>query len=84
MDIDKLVDIVIKYNNTYAKKFKIEPLNVKSYKFDFNKGNNKGNPNFEIDHHVRVLKYKNIIAKGYVPNWSDNIFVTKKVKNITP
>ena len=29
---------------------------------------------------VRILKYKNIFAKGYVPNWSEEVFVIKKVK----
>ena len=31
-----------------------------------------------------VSKQKNIFAKGYVPNWSEDIFVIKKVKNIVP
>ena len=31
-----------------------------------------------------VSKHKNIFAKGYVPNWSEDIFVIKKVKNIVP
>ena len=28
-----------------------------------------------------MSKYKNIFAKGYVPNWSEKVFVIKKVKN---
>ena len=31
-----------------------------------------------------VSKQKNIFAKGYVPNWSEDIFLIKKVKNIVP
>ena len=31
-----------------------------------------------------VSKLNNIFAKGYVPNWSEDIFVIKKVKNIVP
>ena len=31
-----------------------------------------------------VNKYKNIFAKGYMPNWSEEIFVIKKIKNIVP
>ena len=27
---------------------------------------------------VRIPKYKNIFAKGYTPNWSEEIFVIKK------
>ena len=39
---------------------------------------------FEIGDNVRILKYKNIFAKGYVPNWSEEDFVIKKVKNTVP
>ena len=34
--------------------------------------------------HVRISKCKNIFAKGYTPNWSEEIFVIKKVKNTVP
>ena len=30
---------------------------------------------------ILLLKYKNILAKGYTPNWSEKSFVIKKVKN---
>ena len=33
---------------------------------------------------VRIPKYKNIFAKVYTPNWSEEVFVVKKVKNIVP
>ena len=26
-----------------------------------------------------ILKYKNIFAKGYTPNWSEEVFVIKKI-----
>ena len=48
-----------------------------------NKYNNiyhKG-PKFEIDDHVRISKYKNIFAKSYNPNWSEEVFVINEVKN---
>ena len=38
--------------------------------------NNK-NPKFKIDDIVRLLKYKNIFGKGYPPNCSEKVFVTK-------
>ena len=34
--------------------------------------------------HVRTSKYKNIFAKGYVPNWSEEVFVVSKIKNTVP
>ena len=27
-----------------------------------------------------MSKYKNIFAKGYVPNWSEEVFMIKKLK----
>ena len=34
--------------------------------------------------HVRISKYKNVFGKGYMPNWSEEIFVIKKIKNTVP
>ena len=36
---------------------------------------------FKIGDTVRISKYKSISAKGYVPNWSEEVFVIKTVKN---
>ena len=47
---------------------------------DFNKENNEEGPKFN----VRMSKYKNIFVKGYIPNWSELVFVIKKVKNTVP
>ena len=36
---------------------------------------------------VMILEHQNIkifFEKGYVPNWSEKVFVTKQVKNIFP
>ena len=45
--------------------------------------NNK-NQEFTIGDNVRISKYKNIFAKGYTPNWSEEVFLTKKFKNTIP
>ena len=80
--IDKLDDVVNKYNNAYHGTIKIEPVDVDpSMYIDFNKENKKEGPKFKVGDHVRILKYKNIFTKGYVPNWSEELFVIKKVKN---
>ena len=34
--------------------------------------------------HVRISKYKNIFAKGYTPNWSEEILVIKEDENTVP
>ena len=68
--IDKLDDIVNKYNNTYHRTIKMKPVDVKpSIYIDFNKENSKEGPKFKVGDHVRISKYKNVYAKGYVPNW---------------
>ena len=42
------------------------------------------NPKFKVGNHVRISKYKNIFAKGYSPNWSEEVFVINKIKNTVP
>ena len=45
---------------------------------DFNKENNTESPKFKIGDNIRVSKYKNIFAKGYVLNWFEEAFVIRK------
>ena len=53
--VDKLADIVNKYNNTYHSTLKMKPADVKSITYiDFNKENNKEDPKFKIGNHVRI------------------------------
>ena len=79
---DILDDIVNKYNNAIHRTIKMKPIDVIDNSFaEYNEESNKRNPKFKVDNHVRISKYKNIFAKGYVPNWSEEIFVIKKVKN---
>ena len=82
--IDKLDDIVNKYNNTYST-IKMKPVDVKSNTYiDFSKEVNDKNPKSKIVDNVRISKYKNVFTKGYNPNWSEEVFVIKKVKNTVP
>ena len=83
--LDQLDDIVNKYNNTYHRTIKIKPADVKpSMYIEFNKENYKEGPKFKVGNHIRISKYKNIFAKGYVPNWSEEVFLIKKIKNTVP
>ena len=80
MYIDKLDDIVNKYNNTYQSIIKVKPVDVKSSTFtNFNKENKKEDPKFKVGDHVRISKYKNNFAKSYVPNCSEEVFVIRKL-----
>ena len=85
--INKLDDIVNEYNNIYHRTIKMKPVDVKdntyidsmelhSAELHFNK-----DPKFKVGDNVRISKYKSIFSKGYTPNWSDKLFVIKKVKN---
>ena len=83
--IDKLDDIVTEYNNTYQRTIKMKPIDVKDNIFvNIGKEVNDKDPNFLLGDHVRTSKYKNIFAKGSTPNWSEEIFVIKKVKHTVP
>ena len=63
--------MVNKYNNTCHSKIKMKPADVKPSTYtDFSKEINDEDPKFKIGDIVRISKYKNIFAKGYVPNWS--------------
>ena len=85
MYIDKLDGIVNKYNNIYHRTFKMKPVDFKPAKFIvFNEENNMKGPKFKVGDDVRILKYKNIFAKGFVPNWPEETFVIKKTKNTVP
>ena len=82
MYIDKLDDIVDKYNNAYHTTIKMKPIDVKYNTYiNTNKETNDKDPKFKVGARVRISKYKSIFAKGYTPNWSEEVFVIKKVKN---
>ena len=83
--IDKLDDTVDEYNNTYHTTIKMKPIDVKDNTYiNTSKEINNKDPKFKVGDHVRISKYKNIFAKGYMPNWSEEVFVIKKVKNTIP
>ena len=78
-------DIVNEYNNTYHRKIKMNPVDTKDNTYiDFKKEVNYKDAKFKVSHHVRISKFKNIFAKGYTPNWSEEVFLIKKVKNTVP
>ena len=82
---DVLENIVDKYNNTYHSTIKMKPTDVKDNNFTkYIEESNKKDPKFKIGDHVRISKFKNIFAKGYTPDWSEEIFVVKKIKNTVP
>ena len=72
---DVLDDIVDKYNNTVHKTIKMKPIDVTDDSYaEYNEDFNKKDPKFKVGDRVRISKYKNIFAKGYTPNWSEQVF----------
>ena len=77
--------IVGEYNNTYHKTIKMKSIDVKSDSFaEYNEESNEKDPKFKVGGHFRISKYKNIFAKGYVPNCSEETFVINRIKNTVP
>ena len=63
----------------------MKPIDVKSSAYiDSSKEINEEDPKFKISDIVRISKYKKIFAKGYIPNFSEEVFVIKEVKNTVP
>ena len=72
--IDKLDDIINEYNNTYHMTIKIKPVEVKDNTYiDSSKKINDKDSNCKVGDHVKISKFKNIFAKGYTPNWSEEV-----------
>ena len=85
VSIDKLGDIVNKYNNIYHSTIKMKAVHVNSNTYvESSKEINNKNPKFIVGDDPAISKYENIFAKGYTPNWSEEIFVIKKDKNTVP
>ena len=76
--IDKLDDKVDEYNNTYHRTIKVKPVDVEDNTYIDSKNEvNDKDPKFKVGD-------KNIFSKGYVPNWSEEVFVVSKVKDTVP
>ena len=77
---DALEDIVNKYKNTVHRTIKIKPIDVTNNSFvKYNEESNKKYPKFKVGDHVRISKFKNIFAKRYTPNWSEEVFIVVKL-----
>ena len=71
--------------NAVHRTIKMKPIDVTSDSYaECNEDFNKKDPKFKVGNHVRISKYKNIFAKGYAPNWSEEVFVINKIKNTVP
>ena len=84
-NVYRMDDIINEYNNTYHRTIKMKPIEVKDNTYiDSSKEVNDKDPKFKVGDYVRISKYKNIFAKGYMPNWSEEVFIISKIKNTVP
>ena len=63
----------------------MKPIDVEDNSFaESNEESNEKHPKFKVGDHVRISKFKNVFVKGYAPNWSEEIFIIKQIKNTVP
>ena len=80
--IDKLDDIVNKYNNTYHDTIKMKPVDVKSNTYiDSSNEINDKNSNLKL---VIMFEYQNLKTFLQEAMFQIGVFVTKKIKNTVP
>ena len=79
---DVLDDIVSKYNNTVHIKIKMKAIDVTSDSYaEYNEDFIEKDPKFKVGDRVRISKYKHIFTKVYAQNWSEEVFVVRKINN---
>lgn len=83
--IDKLQDIIKNYNDTKHRTIKMKPKDVKKdseqHLLDtvYSNMNMMGEHKYNIGDIVRISKYKHVFEKGYLPNWTTELFEIVKV-----
>ena len=79
---DVLDEIFNEYNNTKHNTIKMKPKDVKNdHKRVYINEHNKKSARYNVGDRV---KFKNIFAKEYTPNWSREIFIINKINDTVP
>lgn len=91
---DILSNIVNTYNNKYHRTIGMKPIEVNEGNEELVKERIKKNTTpakeksppkiFRIGDKVRISKYKNIFTKGYLPNWTNEVFEVYRVQPTAP
>lgn len=91
--LDTLQDLVDEYNTSRHRTIKMAPIDVDSdteqQLLDTVYNHKRIIPyidvsKFKVGDYVRISKYKNVFDKGYLPNWTTEIFTVKKVQYTDP
>ena len=63
----------------------MKPIDAKNNRYiNIDKEINDKDPKFKVADHVIISKYKQNFAKGYPPNFSEEVFVIKEIKDTVP
>ena len=63
----------------------MKPIDVLSDSYaEYNEDYNEKDPKFKVRDRVKISKFKKKLAKGYTPNWSEEVFVVSKIKDTVP
>ena len=82
---DVLDDVLKKDNNKAHRSINMKPFDFTSDSYaEYNEDSNVTKTKFKVGDCVRISKYKNIFAKGYTQNWSEEVFAFRKIKNTVP
>jgi transposase InsO family protein len=88
--VDILDDLLYSYNRTYHRSIKMAPVDVNDknkqtvWENLYGKFEKFVEPKLEEGDTVRISKAKRQFRKGYLPNWSDEIFTVHQVKTTQP
>ena len=80
MSIDFIIQLKIQQYISQHNQKKAVSLKSRNY-VAFDKRNYKEDHKFKDGDHVTISTYKKCFAKVYVPSWSEEGFLIKKVKN---
>ena len=79
---DLLHNIVDQYNNAVHRTIKMKPIDITSDSYaEYNADSHEKEPKSKVGAHVRISRYKNIFAKGYTQNWSEEVFISTEINS---
>ena len=81
---DVLDDVVNEYNSNKHCTIKMKPIDVIDNKRVYIDEHNEKDSIFKVGDRVRIYKFKNIFTKGYIPNWSKEIFIVDEINDTVP
>lgn len=91
--VDLIQRLVDEYNGSRHRTIKMAPKDVSSGNeqelldtvYNYKKIIHiKSIPKFKVGDHIRLSKYKHVFEKGYLPSWTTEIFVVKKIQQTDP